>query len=392
MAFLGMMSLASFTLGTSTAGTAFVLATLGAPFVILAPFSGTLVDRANAKLILAATYVAGAALSLGLIEVTRLWHLVIAAALWGITGTLIFPSLGAMLKRGLVREDQLPRANSVIQAGWEVTLIAGPALSGYLANHVSTATPFYVSAVLYLVGLAVLGLVPSLPRDEPVASQPGRYVEGVRIIFGRPDLRAVAIWGGVAASAVWAVIAIEPVFVRDVLGGDPGRLGLVYSVGGAGATAGAILGGSGVFGRREVPGIAFALALYAAGAFAYGGIARWPAIIPAVVASQMAFTIWVTLAVILLQRRSPADAVGRVLAANRGVEQVFNVVGTLAAGVIATAIGPRTTIVAAGGVVAGAALMLAARSPALRRAELAGGEAPPVTELQHPPIALEHVD
>jgi predicted MFS family arabinose efflux permease len=390
MAFLGMMSLASFTLGTSASQTAFVLATLGAPFVVLAPFSGTLVDRSNAKLILAATYVAGAALSLGLVQVTRLWHLVVAAGLWGVTGTLIFPSLGAMLKRGLVREDQLPRANSVIQAGWEVTLIAGPALSGYLANRFSPSTPFYVSAVLYLAGLVVLWLVPSSPPGERT-SAPGRFVEGIKILFEKPDLRAVAIWGGVAASAVWAVLAIEPVFVRDVLAGDPGRLGLIYSLGGAGATAGALLGGSGVFGRREVSGIAFALGLYAAGAFAYGGIARWPAVIPAVIVSQMAFSIWVTLTVILLQRRSPAEAVGRVLAANRGVEQVFNVVGTLIAGAIATAIGTRTTIVAAGGIVAATALVLAARSSALARAGLGEGEGEPaaVAELQHPPIALD---
>jgi predicted MFS family arabinose efflux permease len=391
MAFLGMMSLASFTLGEGTSGTAFVLATLGAPFVILAPFSGMVVDRTNAKLILAATYVAGAALSLGLVQVTRLWHLVIAAALWGITGTLIFPSLGAMLKRGLVRQDQLPRANSVIQAGWEVTLIAGPALSGYLVEHFSPSTPFYVSAVLYAVGIAVLAIVPALPPDERRV-EPGQFVEGIRILFGRPDLRAVALWGGVAASAVWAVLAIEPVFVRDVLHGDPGRLGLIYSIGGVGATAGALLAGSGVFGRRELRGIAIALGLYSAGAFAYGGLARWPAVVPAIVASQMAFTIWVTLTVILLQRRSPADAVGRVLAANRGVEQVFNVAGTLAAGAIAAAIGTRTTIIAAGGIVAGAALVLALRSSALVRAGIDEGEATPVTELQHPPIALEHVD
>ena len=391
MAFLGMMSLASFTLGTGTAGTAFVLATLGAPFVVLAPFSGTLVDRSNAKLILAATYVAGAVLSLGLIEVTRLWHLVVAAALWGITGTLIFPSLGAMLKRRLVRDDQLPRANSVIQAGWEVTLIAGPALSGYLVKEFSPSTPFYVSAALYAVGIAVLALVPSLPPGER-RSEPGQFVEGIRILFRRPDLRAVALWGGVAASAVWAVLAIEPVFVRDVLHGDPGRLGLIYSIGGAGATAGALLAGSGIFGRRELRGIAFALGLYSLGAFAYGGLARWPAVIPAVIASQMAFTIWVTLTVILLQRRSPADAVGRVLSANRGVEQVFNVVGTLIAGAVAAAIGTRTTIIAAGGIVAAAALVLALRSAVLERDGIDEGEPPPIDELQHPPIALEHVD
>lgn len=390
MAFLGMMSLASFTLRSEASGTAFVLGALGAPFIVLAPFSGMLVDRSRARTTLAATYVIGAALSVGLVHVTELWQLVAGAAFWGISGTLIFPSLGAMLKRGLVREDQLPRANSVIQAGWEVTLIAGPALSGFLAKQFSAATPFYVSAALYVAGVAVLMLaVPSWPPRSDRTSSPGELLQGVAVLFRRPDLRAIAIWGGFATAAFSAILAIEPVFVRDVLGGGPERLGLIYSFGGMGATAGALLAGSGRFGRRELTGIAGAFGLYGVAAIAYAWIAHWPAVIPAVMALQMGFSACITLTVILVQRRSPAEVVGRALAAQRGVEQSFDITGTLLGGAVAAAIGTRSTILGAGVIVIVAALALGARGSRIERAE---PEPAPTTELQHPPLALERFD
>jgi predicted MFS family arabinose efflux permease len=389
MAFLGMMSLASFTLHSEASGTAFVLGALGAPFIVLAPFSGMLVDRSRARTTLASTYVIGAVLSLGLVHVTELWQLVAGAAAWGISGTLIFPSLGAMLKRGLVREDQLPRANSVIQAGWEVTLIAGPALSGFLTKQFSAATPFYVSAALYGVGLAVLALVASWPPSSDRGSSPGELLHGVAVLFRRADLRAIAVWGGFATAAFSAILAIEPVFVRDVLGGGPERLGLIYSFGGMGATAGALLAGSGRFGRRELAGIAGAFGLYGVAAIAYAWVAHWPAIIPAVMALQMGFSVSITLTMILVQRRSPPEVVGRALAAQRGVEQCFDIIGTLLGGVVAAAIGTRSTILWAGVIVIVAALVLAARGSRIERAE---GDLQPTAELQHPPLALERFD
>jgi len=389
MAFLGMMSLASFTLHSAASGTAFVLGALGAPFIVLAPFSGMLVDRSRARTTLASTYVVAGVLSIGLVHVTELWQLVAGAAFWGVSGTLIFPSLGAMLKRGLVREDQLPRANGIIQAGWEVTLIAGPALSGFLTKQFSAATPFYVSAALYAIGLAVLALVPSWPPSHDRRSSPGDLLQGVTILFRRPDLRAIALWGGIATAAFSAILAVEPVFVRDVLGGGPERLGLIYSFGGMGATAGALLAGSGRFGRRELAGIAGAFGLYGVAAIAYAGIAHWPAIIPAVMALQMGFSISITLTVILVQRRSPAEVVGRALAAQRGVEQCFDITGTLLGGLVAAAIGTRSTMLGSAAIVIVAALVLAARASRIDRAE---GQLRPTAELQHAPLALERFD
>lgn len=395
MAFLGMMSLASFTLRTEASGTAFVLGALGAPFIVLAPFSGMLVDRSRARTTLAATYLIGAVLSLGLVRVGALWQLVAGAALWGMSGTLIFPSLGAMLKRGLVREDQLPRANSAIQAGWEITLIAGPALSGFLAKQFSASTPFYVSAALYLAGLAVLALVPSSPPTTKRTSTPGELLQGVAVVFRRPDLRAIAVWGGFATAAFAAILAVEPIFVRDVIGGGPDRLGLIYSLGGVGATAGALLAGSGRFGRRELAGVAGAFGLYGIAGIVYGGIARWPAVIPAVMALQMGFSIAITLTVILVQRRSPAHVVGRALAAQRGVEQSFDITGTLVGGAVAALIGTRSTMLGAGCVALAAAVVLAARGVRLRRTGASETPSEPPAapaDLQPPPLALERFD
>lgn len=393
MAFLGVMSLASFTLEASPAGTAIIFAVLGLPFIVLAPFSGMLVDRSDAKWTLAATYVVGGVLAFALRDVTELWQLVAGAAFWGVSGTLILPSLGALLKRGLVPEAKLPRANSIIRAVWEVTLIAGPVLAGVLTKHVSTRAPFEVSAALYAVGLVVLAFLPRSPAPRAAREAAASLAElrlGVVLLFRRPELRALAVWGGFATAGLGAMIASEPVFVREFLGGGAERLGVLYSLSGVGATIGAIVAGSGWIAQRELPGAAAGAALSGVCLALYGGIARWPDVVVPVILLGTGLGMTMTLAQILLQRRSSPELVGRVLAAHRGTEAGFDITGSLTGGAIAAAVGVRSTLIAAGAVITLAGVMLGARARSLVRPESEPSVA--TSELQPPPLALERFD
>jgi predicted MFS family arabinose efflux permease len=397
MAFLGMMSLVSFTFGSSASGTAMVIATLGVPFIVLAPFAGTFVDRSNPKWTLASTYVAGGLLVLGLTSVTSLWQIVVGAAVWGITGTLILPSLGALLKRGLVPEDQLARANGVIRSVWEITLIAGPALSGLMVREIGPRAPFVAAALLYAAGLPVLLAMRSPARAPAGRDRAGleELRKGIVLLFGRPDLRALAIWTGLAGAGISAMLAVEPVFVREVLGGGPERLGLIYSLAGVGATVGALGGGASRFAGRELAATAMGTALFGGCILFYGGVASWPAVIPAVTLLGTGLGLTITLTQVLLQRRSPPDVVGRVLAAQRGSESAFDLLGTFAAGGVAAALGVRATLVGGGAVVVAAGIALGVRARTVE-ADGAGIEEAPAeraaAELTPPPLALERFD
>lgn len=65
---------------------------------------------------------------------------------------------------------------------------------------------------------------------------------------------------------------------------------------------------------------------------AYIGTARWPAVAPMQVVIGAGFGVYMTLSDTLTQRQSPLESAGRVVAARRGVEESFGLVGALAAG------------------------------------------------------------
>ena len=389
LVFTSIMATASFELHASSAAMTAIIAGFAAPHVVLAPFSGYIVDRTNPKLILAATFLAGAVVAAALAFATAVWQVVGLAIFWSMTGTLIIPSIGSLLKN-LVSEEGLRRANGINQACFEATLIAGPALAGFLIDRFGRGLPMSIAASLYVVAAAAAAAVKYAP-DRSQAPEPGRLLvelrEGVTHIARVPDLRTLVGWGALGWGAFAALLALEPIFVREYLGGGAGRLGLIYSLGGIGSTAGALGIGAFRVARRELVAAAAGFFCVAVSFMVYVGVASWPAIIPALIGLGVGFGVYGTLSQTLLQRRSPVATVGRVTSAKRGIEESAAMVVSLSAGALANFAGVRLTLLGAGGVMAVAALAMIRRARVLEAgtAEMSGimpvVELPAVSEL-----------
>jgi predicted MFS family arabinose efflux permease len=361
LVFTSIMATASFTLNASSTAMTAIIAGFSLPHVLLAPFSGLIVDRSNPKLILAATFAAGAAVAQMLAHVTHVWQVVALAIFWSATGTLIIPSISSLLKT-LVAEDGLRRANGINQACFEVTLIGGPALAGFLSDRFGRGLPMGIAAGLYFVAALAVTAVRTPPRSTEIAPA-GRLLnelrEGVLHIARVPDLRVLVGWGAIGWGAFAALLALEPIFVRQYLGGGAGRLGLIYSLGGIGSTAGAI----GIvairrLARRELFAAAVGFFVVAVSFCVYVGLASWPEIIPALIGLGIGFGVYGTLSQTLIQRRSPLAVVGRVTSAKRGIEEGAAMVVSLVAGGVARAAGVRATLLGAGILMACAALAM----------------------------------
>jgi predicted MFS family arabinose efflux permease len=384
LVFTLIMATASFTLHASSAAMTTIIAGFALPHVVLAPISGLIVDRTNPKLILAATFVAGAGVAQALAHVTEVWHVVGLAVFWSATGTMIIPSIGSLLK-SLVSEEGLRRANGINQACFEVTLIGGPALAGFLSDRFGRTLPMAIAAGLYLIAAAAVAAVRTAPRSAEVPPA-GRLVaelrEGVMHIARVPDLRTLVGWGAVGWGAFAALLALEPIFVREYLGGGTGRLGLIYSIGGIGSTAGAI----GIvavrrLASRELLTAAAGFFVVAVSFCVYVGLASWPGIVPALIGLGIGFGVYGTLSQTLIQRRSPLALVGRVTSAKRGIEEAAGLTISLIAGGVAHAAGVRATLLGAGILMAFAA---AAMGLGASRQQAAAAEEPvaaPVVEL-----------
>lgn len=364
---LGMLSLASFTLKASAGQVALITTAGSAAFVLLSPFTGTLVDRTNAKWTLAGCFVITAAAALWLSQATEIWHVYIASFVSACAGALFWPSLGALMK-GLVPESSLARANGFINGVWEATLIVGPILSGFLGAQFGPRTPIVVGACIYVAAISVIlpiRFVPAHRNGEAIASGFRGMREGFDQVLRLPDLRSLVAWGALAMGGFFVLIGIEPVFVRESLGGGQGMLGVFYSVGGVGATLGSLAVGRLVRSRGELP--VGAAGLTVAGAFfgVYVLIARWPHVIPIQAIIGGAFAIYISSTQALVQRRVPPILVGRALSARRGMEECASVTGSLAGSAVASAIGARPTMAIAAGVMTFAGLCLMTRATRL---------------------------
>jgi predicted MFS family arabinose efflux permease len=380
LAFLGMLSLASFRLHGTPAEISVIGALFGAPTILLAPLAGAWVDRRSKSRSLAAAYLAVAVLLAAAASADAVWQLLIVSAAWGTAGTIVMPALGGLIK-GTIPDESLRRANGIIQAGWEVALLIGPVTGGALAARFGVRTPFYAAAGLDLVAALLLVLA---VRDAPIPPQgeSRRFLsevrEGLAVVRGRPELSALVLWGGLGIGAVGALVSIEPIFVREALGGGAARLGLLYSLTGTGSVTAALVVGRLRSVGSELAAAGAALAACGAGILAYIGTARWPAVAPMQPVIGAGFASYLTLAQTLTQRRAPEEAVGRVVAARRGVEESAGLLATLGAGSAASLLGVRSTLLGLGAVVAvsGVALRLRGRAlagrveqPAFARAE-----------------------
>jgi dTMP kinase len=222
------------------------------PAVVLGPLAGALVDRIDRKRIMIVADLARGAMYAAMVFLGQLWAIYVLSFLIESLSLVWGPARDASLPN-LVPRRQLANANSIALAstygtlplgGIVFTLLVGlntllshaiPVLEG--RDH---AVPLFLDAGSFLFSAVMLSRVPIPP---PVARITGRLdfsriwrdvVDGIR--FLREDSMASAMTAGVvvAFSAVGAVLALAPTFVKDSLGADAAGYGFVVTSFGVG--------------------------------------------------------------------------------------------------------------------------------------------------------------
>jgi len=132
----------------------------------------------------------------------------------------------------LVGRGQVPRANAIFEAFFNIGWIVGPALAGFLAATIGPGPTIALDAVTFAVSAAALLLVRK-PLKPEARTEPTHLVadirEGIAFVAGHPTLRAViALW--TTTSVVYAGLTSALIFYitidRDL---GPGVVGAVLS-------------------------------------------------------------------------------------------------------------------------------------------------------------------
>ena len=342
--------------------------------MLLGPLGGLLADRVHRpRLLIGAQSLAlitGAVIALLVtLERVEYWHVVIAAALVGLTMQPLMPTRFT-LTIDLVGERRVSSANAVTAAGMLGSRMVVPAVAGVLIATVGADIALWFSAAWYVPASWPLLRVEDDrqgPRSAMTAA-PAEVLHGFRYALGSPALRALLLVTVLANILAWPVVlGFLPVFAEEVFNVGAAGLGLIVAVNGLGALLAALaIASRGDFRWKGmlylVATVLFGLAL--TGFALSGGFALALLLVFIAGIGGSGFGVMQSTVTMLL---SPPEARGRVL----GVLMIsigVLPVATLVQGAVASSLGVVATTAASGLLLAALTIAVTAVSPELRRA------------------------
>jgi MFS family permease len=256
----------------------------------------------------------------------------------------------------LVPATVLPRALAFSSAGLQGAIIAGPALGGFVYVAGAAAT-YGCCAALFAVGtvlVARLRYEHRPPPAEPVGwatlTAGLRFVRAQPVVLGAMMLDMVAVLLG-------GVVALLPIYAKDILHVGPWGLGLLRAAPAVGALAMSLWLTRRPLRRRVGTRLLQAVAVYGAAMAVFGLSSHFVLSLLALAITGAADMVSVVIRQTLVQLETPDAMRGRVSAVNSLFIGASNQLGEFRAGATAAVIGPVASAVAGSlGVLAVAAL------------------------------------
>lgn len=355
-------------------GSAFYLGVIGLvqflPALLLILVTGSVADRYNRRMIVAACMVVSASCAGGLLLMTtwQMFEPVIVFAIlvvFGIERAFNGPAT-ASLAPNLVPAQDLSNAVAWNSSSWQTASIVGPVAGGLLYG-VGPVLAYGVSFVFF-AGAAILVFLVPKPAQRSASRAVSwetilagfRFIAGEKIVLGAISLDLFAVLLGGA-------VALMPVYARDILTLGPWGLGLLRAAPGIGAIVVAVALAS--FPVRHNAGLFMfvGVALFGVGTIIFGlSQTVWLSVLALMLmgAADMA-SVYVRETLIALW--TPDEVRGRVNAVNMVFVGASNELGEFRAGTMAHLIGPVPAVVVGGAGTLAVALIWALGFPKLRK-------------------------
>jgi MFS family permease len=176
-----------------------VMALQFAPQFLLLPWSGFAADHFNQRklLILTQALMGALALALGVLTVAgniRLWHVYVFAFLFGSAAALDAPVRQTFVAE-LVGDEHLSNAVALNSTSFNAGRMIGPAVAGIVIAKVGTGWAFVINGLSFAAVLISMSLfrVSELYPNTRARRTEGGFLEGLRYVWGRQDLRAILV-------------------------------------------------------------------------------------------------------------------------------------------------------------------------------------------------------
>lgn len=342
----------------TNAGLGGVLMGFGLLMLVATPFGGVAADRlskraviavATAILLLSSAWI-GIAVALDAVEY---WMLVGASGLQAVGFALYGPARMAFISE-LLPDETVPNGIVLGQMSGEAARVAGPAIAGVVIGALAdgTAIVFIGAAVLSGISLALtMPLPPGHPRPgRPVRSVIGEIVDGVRYVRHHDSLRLLVLTSLGVVIVGFPYIAFLPTVADEIFDVGSTGYGVMSAVTAAGAVAAALLTARLSAGSHQVPLLGFAGVVFGAGIVGLGAAPHFAVALLVLAAAGAASLAFQTTNQSLLLAIGDFEYHGRIQSLVMLGFSGFGI-AALPLGIVADAIGLRTTFAITGAVV-----------------------------------------
>ncbi|MGW0711925.1 MFS transporter [Streptomyces sp. NPDC002643] len=351
--------------------TGVLLACGRAPYLLLGPLAGVLVDRLSHRALLIGANLT-MALTLATVPVTALAWRVGMAQLYTVAivvgaATVLADVAYLACVPTVVGRTRLVQAQSRLELGQSLALGLGPPLAGWLIATFSAPTAILADTMSFLLATALLpyavtrsavralpeGASAARPRGGLVGSVVAEAAEGARFVLHTARLRAVTLATATLMFCFNAYSAVFLLYLTRDLGFSAGEIGLVSGVAAIGSVVGTLLARpvAQVLGLGRV--LVVSLVVSAVGAviapvFAVSGAQAFAAV------GLSQFVLWTGQQIFNVHQvpirytLAPPELHGRVNASIRTVVWSLAPLGAFLGGIAGTWFGTRTTLLLTG--------------------------------------------
>jgi MFS family permease len=220
----------------------------GLAVILLAPFSGVIVDRFPRRPLLMTTQTVQMLLAFVLFALTitqtvQVWHIVVLAFILGATNAIDFPARQTFLLE-IVGRDQLKSSIALSVIINNVTRIVGPTLAGVALVSIGVAWCFLLNGLSYVAVLFTMGImhVPNrIPRKDTQSNALAELKDGLVYARDNREVTRLLVLALIISTFIIPLVQMLPAFASDILfSPDKGYAALSVAQG-VGAVIGALV-------------------------------------------------------------------------------------------------------------------------------------------------------
>jgi MFS family permease len=219
----------------------------GLPMLALTMVGGSAADKYDKRRILLITQFVQIALAIGIGYLVwrgeiAIWHVLIFAAILGVSNSFEMPTLSALIPE-LVKREQIPSGIAIDRSVFHGSRVVGPTMGGILIGAWGTASAFFANAISFVAFIIALLSLP--PRQKGSAEEEEKrtsgFKDGFRFVANdKPSLAMVMLIATQSVCIFPIITVMMPLYVRMVLGLGPDRLGFLMGSSAIGSLVGSI--------------------------------------------------------------------------------------------------------------------------------------------------------